>query len=199
MAEDPCGWSADYDHEMHKLHQEFPEEQDIITLFVDAMMNRHLWKLWDLKSGTPHEGADTLEAQDVLERAMDKFHCATHRHPGLLHLYIHLMEMSPTPEAALPQADDARRLVPDAGHLPHMSTHIYVLCGNYQDVVTWNDQGIKADELYWKNAGGMNFYSLYRVHKYHFKLYGAMFLGQFLPAMEAARGLKNTVPEELLL
>ena len=109
------------------------------------------------------------------------------------------MEMSPTPEAVLPQADDLRRLVPDAGYLPHMSTHIDVLCGNDQDVVTWNDQGIKADELYWKNAGGMNFYSLYRVYSYHFKLYGAMFLGQFLPTMEAARGLKNTVPEELLL
>ena len=199
LADNPYNWSADYADEMRKLHQEFPEEQDIVTLFVDSMMNRHPWKLWDLKSGAPREGADTLEAREVLERAMAKFHCGTHRHPGLLHLYIHLMEMSPTPEAALPQADDLRRLVPDAGHLSHMSTHIDILCGNYQDVVTWNDQSIKADELYWKNAGGMNFYSLYRVHNYHFKLYGAMFLGQFLPAMEAARGLKDTVPKELLL
>ena len=108
------------------------------------------------------------------------------------------MEMSPTPEVA-PQADDLRRLVPDAGHLPHMSTHIDVLCGNYQDVVMWNDQGIRADELYWQNAGGLNFYSLYRVHNYHFKLYGAMFLGQFGPAMQAAEGLKRTIPKELLL
>ena len=77
-------------------------------------------------------------------------------------------------------------------------THIDVLCGNYQDVVMWNDQGIRADELYWQNAGGLNFYSLYRVHNYHFKLYGAMFLGQFGPAMEAAEG-ERTIPKELLL
>ncbi|MFZ8969916.1 MAG: tetratricopeptide repeat protein [Paracoccaceae bacterium] len=199
LAEAPYEWSAEYAGEMREVYKDFPDEQDVAALFVDAMMNRHPWKLWDLKTGAPREGADTLEARAVLERAMSKFHIGTHRHPGLLHLYIHLMEMSPTPEIALPQADDLRRLVPDAGHLPHMSTHIDVLCGNYQDVVMWNDQGIRADELYWQNAGGLNFYSLYRVHNYHFKLYGAMFLGQFGPAMEAAEGLKRTIPKELLL
>ena len=45
----------------------------------------------------------------------------------------------------------------------------------------------------------MNFYSLYRIHNHYFKLYGSMFLGQYLPAMKAARGLKDTVLEELLL
>ena len=60
-----------------------------------------------------------------------------------------------------------------------MATHIDVLCGNYQDVVAGNDRGINADLLYWQNNGAMNFYSMYRTHNYHFKLYGAMFLGQF--------------------
>ncbi len=192
-------WSADYANEMRYVYQKFPEEQDIVALFVDAMMNRHPWKLWDLHTGEPTEGADTAEAREVLEIAMSKFHKGTHRHPGLLHLYIHLMEMSSTPEEALSQANDLRELVPDAGHLPHMSTHIDVLCGNYQSVVKWNDKSIKADELYWRNEGAMNFYSLYRVHNYHFKLYGAMFLGQFKPAIDAIEGLKRTVPEEFLL
>jgi hypothetical protein len=34
------------------------------------------------------------------------------------------MEMSPEPEKALRVADELRNLVPDAGHLAHMSTHI---------------------------------------------------------------------------
>jgi tetratricopeptide (TPR) repeat protein len=44
----------------------------------------------------------------------------------------------------------------------------------------------------------MNFYSAYRIHNYHFKLYGAMFLGQFQPALEAAEELIATVPVALL-
>ena len=108
------------------------------------------------------------------------------------------MEMSATPEEALVVADDLRHLIPDAGHLKHMSTHIDVLCGNYQDVVAGNSAGIEADLKYYHNSGAMNFYSLYRVHNYHFKLYGAMFLGRFDAAMDAVTGLRDTLPEELI-
>jgi len=44
----------------------------------------------------------------------------------------------------------------------------------------------------------MNFYSMYRVHNYHFKFYGAMFLGQFRPAMDAVEGMMKTIPDELI-
>ena len=44
----------------------------------------------------------------------------------------------------------------------------------------------------------MNFYSGYRIHNYHFAAYGAMFLGQFEPAIRAAQELIDTTPEELL-
>lgn len=192
-------WSAQYADAMRALYKVHPDDPDVVALFAEAMMNRHPWKLWNLRSGLPSQGADTLEARQVLEEAMRRDEeLRSQSHPGLLHLYIHLMEMSPTPEAALKHADLLRDLVPDAGHLPHMSTHIDVLCGNYHAVVASNDKGIAADELYWKHAGGMNFYSLYRVHNYHFKLYGAMLLGQFQAAMTAAEGLKRTIPPELL-
>ena len=49
------------------------------------------------------------------------------QHPGLTHLYVHLMEMSPHPEKALRAADTLRNRVPDAGHLVHMPTHIDML------------------------------------------------------------------------
>jgi tetratricopeptide (TPR) repeat protein len=44
----------------------------------------------------------------------------------------------------------------------------------------------------------MNFYSLYRNHNYHFVIYGAMFLGQYTPALAAAQELIDTTPEALL-
>ena len=44
----------------------------------------------------------------------------------------------------------------------------------------------------------MNFYSAYRCHDYHFKVYGAMLAGQYTPALEAAEEMNRTLPEELL-
>ena len=117
-SDDPYLWSAEYAGAMRQVYRDFPNDEDVATLFADAMMNRHPWKLWDLKTGEPKEGTDTLEVKAVLEDAMERFHVNGYRHPGLLHLYIHLMEMSPTPEKALRAADDLRDLVPDAGHLP---------------------------------------------------------------------------------
>ncbi len=73
----------------------------------------------------------------TLERAFANDRAAWD-HPGLLHMYIHLMEMSPTPEKALRHGDRLVDLVPDAGHLVHMATHIDVLCGDYQNVVARN-------------------------------------------------------------
>ena len=99
-------------------------------------MNRTPWQLWDVRSGKPAAGASTLEALEVLQTAMTRR--GGMQHPGLLHLYIHLMEMSPTPQRALRAADALRDLVPDAGHLVHMATHIDVLCGRYSNMVESN-------------------------------------------------------------
>jgi tetratricopeptide (TPR) repeat protein len=99
---------------------------------------------------------------------------------------------------ALKAADVLRRLVPDAGHLVHMPTHIDVLCGNYQDVVLWNDEAISADLKYNHREGAYNIYTGYRQHNYHFVIYGALFLGQIEPALRANQGLWDTTPEEML-
>jgi hypothetical protein len=119
-------------------------------------------------------------------------------HPGILHLYVHLMEMSPFSEKALRASDVLRTLVPDAGHLIHMPTHIDVLCGTYRDALFWNQQAIRADRKAMERDGVMNFYSAYRIHNYHFAIYGGMFLGQYEPALAAAQELIDVTPEELL-
>jgi tetratricopeptide (TPR) repeat protein len=62
----------------------------------------------------------------------------------------------------------------------------------------WNQKAIIADRKFYDRAGPMNFYSGYRVHNYHFAAYGAMFLGQYAPAIAAADELIETMPEEVL-
>ena len=95
--------------------------------------------------------------------------------------------MSPHPERALRQGDRLFDLVPHAGHLIHMPTHIDVLCGEYENVVSRNHHAIQADKIYLERDGADNFYSLYRCHNYHFKIYGAMFLGQPTTALQNRR------------
>jgi tetratricopeptide (TPR) repeat protein len=195
-AEDCSPWNAGYADAMREVYRSHPGDLDVAALFADALMNLTPWALWDQATGQPADGAATLEAKAVLERAL-----ATDRgrsHPGVLHMYIHLMEMSPRPEDALAAGDLLRDLVPDAGHLRHMPTHLDVLCGDYRRVVSANTAAIAADERFRERRGAMNFYTLYRAHDYHFKIYGAMFLGQARTALETADQLAAAIPEELL-
>ena len=199
-AADMCPWNDAYAGAMRAVYAEHGEDDpDVAALFAEAIMNRTPWALWDLKTGRPAEGADTEEAIEVLEKAVRRREeRGEEAHPGLLHMYIHLMEMSPHPERALTAGDRLRGLVPDAGHLEHMPTHIDVLCGDYRAVVESNQTAIEADRKFLAREGADNFYSLYRCHNYHFKIYGAMFLGQFRPALAAAEEMIATLPEELL-
>ena len=189
-------WNDDYASAMREVYRAHSDDLDVAALFAEAIMNRTPWALWDIATGKPAEGADTLEAITVLEKAMAQ--PGGMRHPGVLHMYIHLMEMSPHPEQALKAADALRGLVPDAGHLQHMPTHIDVLCGDYRAVVAWNGEAMEADRKYLKQRGPANFYSLYRCHNYHFQAYGAMFAGQYAIALAAAEELEATLPEQLL-
>jgi tetratricopeptide (TPR) repeat protein len=189
-------WNSNYAEAMGRVYEAFPGDPDVAALYADALMNLTPWELWDLRTGEPAAGAQTARAQVVLDRALES--PAGRAHPGVLHMYIHLMEMSPFPERARPAAERLRGLVPDAGHLHHMPTHLDVLCGDYARVVASNAQAIVADEKYAARNGVMNFYTLYRVHDYHFKIYGAMFLGQAQTALEGMAELEAAIPEKLL-
>ncbi|PJE25849.1 hypothetical protein SAMN06297129_2356 [Pseudooceanicola antarcticus] len=194
--QDMAAWDRDFADAMRAAHAAHPLDPDIACIFAEALLNLTPWQMWDLKTGQPATCAATEECRAVLEAALAR--PGAMRHPGLLHLYIHLMEMSPTPEAALKAGDALRSLVPDAGHLVHMPTHIDVLCGAYQDVVFWNQRAVEADMKWYAHAGGMDFYTGYRQHNLHFVLYGALFLGQIEPGREALRLLEQTTPEAVL-
>jgi len=196
--DDLMPWNRDYTNAMRGVLKDYPRDLEVQTVFVESIMNETPWKMWDLKTGGVAKDAGTAEARAVLEGAFRDVP-ESWDHPGLLHLYVHLMEMSPFPELALRAGDRLRDLVPDAGHLIHMPTHIDVLCGNYRDVVVYNRRATVADRKFLEREGAMNVYALYRTHNHHFAIYGAMFLGQYTPAIEAAQELIDTTPEELLM
>jgi tetratricopeptide (TPR) repeat protein len=195
--DDQRPWNDAFADAMRLVHRAHPNDLDLRFIFAEAILNRTPWRMWDLGTGEPAPAAGTLEALEVLEYAFRDLPGAMN-HPGLLHLHVHLMEMSPHPEVALVTGDRLRELTPDMGHLVHMPTHIDVQCGHYRDAMHWNQKAITADRKFYDRAGPMNFYSGYRVHDYHFAAYGAMFLGQYAPAIAAADELIETMPEEAL-
>lgn len=195
--EDQTAWDHAFTAEMRKVFARFRDDLEVRCVFVDAIMVETPWQMWDLTTGGVAEDAGTAEAMELLEGAFrDQPEAWTH--PGLLHLYVHLMEMSPFPQRALRAGDQLRDLVPDAGHLVHMPTHIDVLCGNYRDVVVYNQKAIVADRKFLAREGAMNVYALYRTHNHHFVVYGAMFQGQYTAALKAAQEIIDTTPEDLL-
>ena len=190
--EEMRGWNADYAEATRAAHLAHPGDDDLRAVHAEALMNLRPWDLWDQRTGAA-TGPATLEARRVLEEAVEGS-----RHPGLLHLYVHLMEMSQEPEAALRAGDVLRRLVPDAGHLIHMPTHLDVQCGAYHDVLHWNERAAEADIASLERQGPISLYAGYRIHNLHFAAYGAMLLGQFEPAWRAARRIVAVVPKEAL-
>jgi len=92
-----CAWNDDYANAMRDVYQRFPNDLDVATLFTEALINRTPWKLWDLKTGKAAKDASTTEAINITEKALKQLEDEQlEPHAGLLHMYIHLMEMSCT-------------------------------------------------------------------------------------------------------
>ncbi len=188
--------SAAYADAMATLAEAYPDDIDVQTLAADALVNLTAWALWDTRTGEPAPGSRVVEAKGILDEALAT--SVGRAHPGVLHLYLHTMEMSASPQDALPAADLLRNLVPDAGHLQHMPSHIDVLCGNYRDSVVSNLSAVQVDRRFVEREGPLNFYSLYRAHNLHFVVYSAMFEGNSRTALDAAAELVGQLTPELL-
>ena len=145
---------------MQDVFAAHPESHEVRTVFAESLYEPDALENVGFAQWQARRERADVEAQTVLEEALEGDPSAMH-HPGLLHLYVHLMEMSPFPEKALKAGNALRRLVPDAGHLIHMFlTHIDVLCGHYQNVVDWNEAAIEADLKFYEERGAFNIYRL---------------------------------------
>ncbi|WWD22196.1 hypothetical protein CI109_106687 [Kwoniella shandongensis] len=191
-------WNKTYAEAMKMVYEKFGGggDLDIAALYADALMNLAPWDLWDLGTGLPRSTSRTVEVQSVLEKALADPRSSTH--PGLLHLYIHVMEMSVTPEKALGPADLLRGLIPDSGHLEHMPSHIDLLVGDWAKAMQANKSAISADAKYAVRSSSTDFYTFYRLHDIQTFLYAAMHTGRYVDSLWAVDNLEAATPENLL-
>ena len=162
---------VNYSKAMGELTQKYPDDLDAATLYADSLMNLRPWKLWNA-DGTPAEGTPEIVAtlEGVLRRDPN--------HIGAMHLYIHAVEASPSPERALPYAERIPALAPAAGHLVHMPAHIYERTGNFDGARAQNVAAAKADEVYAAASGSQGIYMMmYYSHNLHFGAIAASMQG----------------------
>ena len=63
-------WDDAYADAMRRVNRNFPDQIVVMALFIEAMMTRTPWKMWNVQTNRPPDGADTLEAIEVCERAI---------------------------------------------------------------------------------------------------------------------------------
>ena len=191
-ADDRSANNQAYAAAMRSAHQRFPDDLDIAMLYVESMMVLRPWGYW-MPDGQPYGG--TTEIVALTEEVMRK----NPKHPGALHMYIHLMEPTCTPERAEKAADTLLTLMPAAGHTVHMASHIYQRIGLYADSIKSNQLAIAADEDYLAQYQAQGIYPLaYYPHNIHFLWFAATLDGQSKIAIDAARNAAAKISDTTL-
>ena len=187
LTKDVAELNMDYMLMMEKVVSTYPEDANIQILYAASVMNTVPWNYWD-KDGNP--SPNIKEAKAALEMAMK----LEPENPGGHHYYIHMVEL-PYPDLGVPSADQLATLMPGAGHIVHMPSHIYIRVGRYLDAVKVNQIAILADEDYIAQCFSQGLYPLaYYPHNIHFLWSSASLLGDSEIAIDAAKKTAEKVP-----
>jgi len=185
--EDRKKLGVNYKDAMKQIAQRYPDDLDAVTLYAEAMMNLRPWQLWSAE-GEPAEG--TLDILETLERVLRR----DPNHPGANHYYIHAVEASKNPERALPSAMRLGSLMPGAGHIVHMPSHIFLRVGDFQSSASVNETASEVDRKYIQRSGAKGIYPLmYYSHNLHFVAYARMMQGNFKEALDYSQRLRKNV------
>lgn len=178
---------------MKKVYDLYPSDPDIGALYAEALMNLHPWDLYDKQTKKPKEW--TPDLLEVLEHLMK----TNPEHPGAHHFYIHALEASATPEEALTSAKLLDTLVPGAGHLAHMPSHIYINTGDYHLGTLSNLRAVEVDSIYTTACHAQGVYPLaYYPHNYHFLTATAALEGNSKLSWKAAKKLQEHTAKDIM-
>lgn len=181
-----------YRDAMKTVSKKYPSNDNVITIYADALMLIHPWDLYK------HDFAPkpwTGEIVSTLKQALQ----LNPKHPGANHYYIHAVEASAKPENALPSAAFLATAMPDVSHLTHMPSHIYIRTGFYDKGISVNDNGLAGYNKYFRffPATEENI-ALYVLHNIHMKLNCAQMAGNYVIANTASRELQGLIPASYL-
>ena len=146
-----------YADAMREVHERYPDDPDAAAFYALAIL------------GTAHEGRDAgtyIRAASVVENVFDRYP----DHPGAAHYLIHSYDDPVHAPLGLRAAQAYSRIAPDAAHAQHMTSHIFVAMGMWDDVVTANENARRvakaAAEARGGRAGGCGHYNYWLQYGY---------------------------------
>ena len=170
-------------------------DSDVGTLFAEAMMVCRPRRLF-LPDHSPHEDTPMIFATIARVMKIDP------GNPGALHLRVHAIELSETPDLGLPAADALSNLVPASGHLLHMPAHTYVQTGRWEKAISQSEKAMASDKNYRvlssEHLALKPTQHVYMTHNAHMLAYAAMMSGREKEAMAAARDMWANIDETTL-
>jgi hypothetical protein len=129
-----------YLEEMRRIHAAYPDDVDATAFYGLALL------------GSAHSGRDEaiyMTAAAALEQAF----AAHANHPGLAHYLIHSYDDPEHARLGLPAAQRYFTIAPAAPHALHMTSHIYLAVGMWDEVVAANEQATRVSAERAQGAG----------------------------------------------
>jgi tetratricopeptide (TPR) repeat protein len=192
-------WDDDYAAELRRVYHQHRDDHDVAALLIEALITRTPRRLWNVKTGLPAKNSDVIEALEVCERAINLADQeGSRKHPAIVHLHIHILEMSNEPERAAASATTLATMCPDAGHLNHMPGHIYVLCGEYEKARRASAKAVAANDIYLAYAGALTPYTTACAHDLLLMMHTCMLMGRYAESIAAANKLRGMLTRDVL-
>src|SRR5947207_3898281 len=129
-----------YESVLAELHRRFPEDVDATAFYALAIL------------GTAEHGRDFatyMRAAAVLEEVFPQHP----RHPGVVHYLIHSYDDSIHAPLGLRAARIYAKIAPEAGHAQHMTSHIFLALGMWDDEVKANETAVAVVNRLRQKAG----------------------------------------------
>jgi hypothetical protein len=174
-----------YANAMARVAASYPDDLDVATLYAEA-----LFLLLPRPRVFAVDEPTVSRVLTVLEGALKR----DVRHPGACHLYIHMTELTPEPQRAVPCAEHLGSSIPGASHINHMPAHVWTRVGRWGDAVRASLQAWQSDQ---KAAKGEGFLT-YPAHDLHMLVFAASWDGQSSVALQAARGFTRVTSDPML-
>lgn len=110
---------------MEYLHEKYPDDHEITTFYGLAIL------------GSAHEGRDFAVYMKAAAEMMEVWD-ANKKHPGAAHYIIHSFDDPIHAPLGLPMARAYSEIAPRAAHAQHMTSHIFLALGMWEEVIDAN-------------------------------------------------------------
>jgi tetratricopeptide (TPR) repeat protein len=131
---------ARYEQAMQRLAMTYPHDNNAQLFYALALLGR---------SEGVRDVPTYLRAAAIAQRIFK----LNPENPGAAHYWIHGMDDPPHAAGALVAARALSKIAPDAGHAQHMTSHIFMALGMWDDVVTANENATRVVNTQARVAG----------------------------------------------